>query len=399
MYEQNIRDTDGKRHIDKLRDDTHNSNANNNGSKKNDPSKRHRAERIQLTPPVRETIPEQKAEPAPEKRIRKEKKHKSGRFKKWWKNIPAAPVMEYVPNARRGRFDMPLFTVVIILLVMGIIMMSSASYAYALQEEGNSFAYAQKQLVAAVVGFVVMIILSRIDYRMWARPFKMIGKIRILTTATVLILQWCFRIQRYTYDTGYLQGRRCCGCKEMDNYSGRADTAVGAFEIASILLVAYLLQRNYERRKERILGCLLYLCLMGIICVLCYEQRHVSAMIIFCVLIYAMMIVGECNAKGLILLAVVGVLIMYYVVQWDYITERVQGWLDPFSDMGKSTYQTSQSLITIGSGNLFGLGLGNSRQKYYYLPESQNDFVFSIICEELGFFGGMTVILLFVLLR
>ena len=65
--------------------------------------------------------------------------------------------------------------------------------------------------------------------------------------------------------------------------------------------------------------------------------------------------------------------------------------------MGKSTYQTSQSLITIGSGNLFGLGLGNSRQKYYYLPESQNDFVFSIICEELGFFGGMTVILLFVL--
>ena len=84
--------------------------------------------------------------------------------------------MEYVPNAKRGRFDMPLFTVVIILLVMGIIMMSSASYAYALQEEGNSFAYAQKQLVAAVVGFVVMIILSRIDYRMWARPFKMIGK-------------------------------------------------------------------------------------------------------------------------------------------------------------------------------------------------------------------------------
>ena len=71
MYEQNIRDTDGKRHIDKLRDDTHNNNANNNGSKKNDPSKRRRAERIQLTPPVRETIPEQKAEPAPEKRIKK----------------------------------------------------------------------------------------------------------------------------------------------------------------------------------------------------------------------------------------------------------------------------------------------------------------------------------------
>ena len=79
MYEQNIRDTDGKRHIDKLRDDTHNSNANNNGSKKNDPSKRRRAERIQLTPPVREAVPE--AAPAPEPVVRKRKKEKSGRMK------------------------------------------------------------------------------------------------------------------------------------------------------------------------------------------------------------------------------------------------------------------------------------------------------------------------------
>ena len=401
MYEQNIRDTDGKRHIDKLRDDTHNSNANNNGSKKNDPSKRHRAERIQLTPPVRETIPEQKAEPAPEKRIRKEKKHKSGRFKKWWKNIPAAPVMEYVPNAKRGRFDMPLFTVVIILLVMGIIMMSSASYAYALQEEGNSFAYAQKQLVAAVVGFVVMIILSRIDYRMWARPFKMIGKNKDFDNGNGLNPAMVFfGFSVILMILVIFKGDAVADAKRWITIAGVQIQPSELLKIASILLVAYLLQRNYERRKERILGCLLYLCLMGIICVLCYEQRHVSAMIIFCVLIYAMMIVGECNAKGLILLAVlavVGVLIMYYVVQWDYITERVQGWLDPFSDMGKSTYQTSQSLITIGSGNRFGLGLGNSRQKYYYLPESQNDFVFSIICEELGFFGGMTVILLFVL--
>ena len=382
MYEQNIRDTDGKRHIDKLRDDTHNSNANNNGSKKNDPSKRHRAERIQLTPPVRETIPEQKAEPAPEKRIRKEKKHKSGRFKKWWKNIPAAPVMEYVPNAKRGRFDMPLFTVVIILLVMGIIMMSSASYAYALQEEGNSFAYAQKQLVAAVVGFVVMIILSRIDYRMWARPFKMIGKNKDFDNGNGLNPAMVFfGFSVILMILVIFKGDAVADAKRWITIAGVQIQPSELLKIASILLVAYLLQRNYERRKERILGCLLYLCLTGIICVLCYEQRHVSAMIIFCVLIYAMMIVGECNAKGLILLAVlavVGVLIMYYVVQWDYITERVQGWLDPFSDMGKSTYQTSQSLITIGSGNLFGLGLGNSRQKYYYLPESQNDFVFSI---------------------
>lgn len=88
MYEQNIRDTDGKRHIDKLRDDTHNSNANNNGSKKNDPSKRRRAERIQLTPPIRETIPEQKAEPAPERESEKKRSTKAEDSKSGGKIFP-----------------------------------------------------------------------------------------------------------------------------------------------------------------------------------------------------------------------------------------------------------------------------------------------------------------------
>ena len=97
------------------------------------------------------------------------------------------------------------------------------------------------------------------------------------------------------------------------------------------------------------------------------------------------------------LVAVIGFIALVYVFKWEYLTDRITSWLHPFSDAGDTTYQTSQSLITIGSGGWFGLGLGNSRQKYYYLPESQNDFVFSIICEELGFFGGMTVILLFVL--
>lgn len=398
MYEQNIRDTDGIRHVDKLRDNTHI----NSGSKKNNPSARHRAERIQLTPPVREAVPE--AAPAPEPVVRKRKKEKSGRMKKfvaWWKNIPVAPAMEYVPNAKRGRFDTPLFTVVVILLVMGIIMMSSASYAYALQEEGNSFAYAQKQLVAAIAGFVVMLVLSRIDYRMWVHPFKLFKKKENYNNGNGLnpaMIFFGFSIILMVLVI--FKGDAVADAKRWITIAGIQIQPSELLKIAAILLVAYLLQRNYEHRKEKILGCLVYLCLMAVICALCMAQRHVSAMIIFCVLIYAMMIVGECNGKGLILLAilaVVGLLIMYYVVQWDYVTERVQGWLNPFSDSGDSTYQTSQSLIKIGSGGWFGLGLGNSRQKYYYLPESQNDFVFSIICEELGFFGGMTVILLFVL--
>ena len=123
-------------------------------------------------------------------------------------------------------------------------------------------------------------------------------------------------------------------------------------------------------------------------------------MLIVMAIIFLMMYVGGCNTKGLLAIVAFVILacfVLLYVVKWDYLTDRITSWTQPFSDMGDTTYQTSQSLITIGSGGWFGLGLGNSRQKYYYLPESQNDFVFSIICEELGFFGGMTVILLFVL--
>ena len=172
----------------------------------------------------------------------------------------------------------------IVLLVMGIIMMSSASYAYALQEEGNSFAYAQKQLVAAVVGFVVMIILSRIDYRMWARPFKMIGKNKDFDNGNGLNPAMVFfGFSVILMILVIFKGDAVADAKRWITIAGVQIQPSELLKIASILLVAYLLQRNYERRKERILGCLLYLCLMGIICVLCYEQRHVSAMIIFCV--------------------------------------------------------------------------------------------------------------------
>ena len=100
---------------------------------------------------------------------------------------------------------------------------------------------------------------------------------------------------------------------------------------------------------------------------------------------------------GILLLGIVGVIVIANV--WDYVAVRIDSWKDPFNEatVGDGTYQTAQSLITIGSGGWTGLGLGNSIQKYHYLPESPNDFIFAIIVEELGFIGGIVVILLFVL--
>ena len=137
MYEQNIRDTDGRRQADKLRDAP---SAEINGSKNKRPSGKHKAQRIELKPP-KTAQPEIK--PASDSTAAADITAGTvlSAIKRKFPKLDA-PLMDYTPNSKRGRFDMPLFTVVLILIVMGIVMMSSASYAYALKEEGNSFAYA-----------------------------------------------------------------------------------------------------------------------------------------------------------------------------------------------------------------------------------------------------------------
>jgi cell division protein FtsW len=118
------------------------------------------------------------------------------------------------------------------------------------------------------------------------------------------------------------------------------------------------------------------------------------------------MFVGGVRWKHIFILVVAAVgallLAVYILSQGDngftYFSTRIQSWIDPFSDEKGGTWQTCQSLIAIGSGGLFGLGLGESRQKFLYLPETQNDFVFAIVCEELGFIGAVTIVLLFALL-
>ena len=146
--------------------------------------------------------------------------------------------------------------------------------------------------------------------------------------------------------------------------------------------------------------------LLGIVVVLLMLQPHLSCTILICAIGVCLMFVGGVRWKHIFILCLLGVgalaLIVYMKTQGEdgftYFQTRFQSWLDPFSDEKGGTWQTCQSLVAIGSGGLFGLGLGGSRQKFMYLPESQNDFVFSIVCEELGFIGAVTIILLFVLL-
>jgi cell division protein FtsW len=152
-------------------------------------------------------------------------------------------------------------------------------------------------------------------------------------------------------------------------------------------------------------GILPFVAMLGIVVALLMMQPHLSGTLIICFLCVVLLFIGGTKILHLLITGAIGVaglaaIVVYKltVQGYGYYAVRIQSWLDPFSDIQGDTWQTCQSLIAIGSGGLFGLGLGESRQKYLYLPESKNDFVFSIVCEELGFVGAMTVILLFILL-
>jgi cell division protein FtsW len=148
-------------------------------------------------------------------------------------------------------------------------------------------------------------------------------------------------------------------------------------------------------------GYLLPLCLLGGIAAITMQQKHLSGTILIFSVGFIMMFVGGTKLRWFGLsAAVVAPLGVAYVMLSDkmaYAMRRIEMWLDPFKDRTGDGHQTIQSLLAIGSGGFMGLGLGNSRQKHLYVPEPQNDFIFSIICEELGFVGAVFVIVLFLI--
>ena len=168
-----------------------------------------------------------------------------------------------------------------------------------------------------------------------------------------------------------------------------------------------LIVRNEHRMNTFLYGIVPYMLMLGVIVGLMMKEPHISGTLIIATLALVLIFVGGAKPLHFGIMIIVGVVglaaVVYFLIKVkgvDYINTRILSWLHPFDPeyMQNETWQTCQSLIAIGSGGMFGLGLGASRQKYQYLPEAQNDFVFAILCEEFGFVGAVTVILLFCLL-
>ncbi len=293
------------------------------------------------------------------------------------------------------------FAYVMILLVIGLVMMSSASYAWAYSEfDGDGLYYARNQVINAGIGFVAMIFFMKMDYHNFKKirfPFlKKFNIAGLLYIAGLILLVLVLAIGND--EGGDMGAKRWLDIGPI----GFQPSEVAKFTL--IIYFAYSMERDGNKMNTFKTGILKYAFLLGIYAILLLLEPHISGTILLGTIAVALILCGGANRKQFLSLAAAAVAAAVAFLKWQsgiegsYVATRLKSWQNPFADVLNDTWQTANSLIAIGSGGLFGLGLGNSRQKYLYLPETQNDFVFPIVCEELGFVGALAIIIVFLLL-
>lgn len=289
----------------------------------------------------------------------------------------------------RGGVDTTLLFTVLILVAFGLVMVFSASYADAASRYGDSYYYIKRQSVMVVFGLVLMVAASRFPI-----SFYKIATIPAYV-ASVLMLVAVLAIgdsgggaQRWI-DLGFIRFQP----SEVAKYTL---ILMLAWYYAKFAEQAFDLQ---DRRKSNLYGTYIPLGFIALICGLVMLEKHLSGIIIIGCIGIMVMFASGIRLKVLTVLggfAVAGVAAIAFFT--DYTKRRIDIWLDPAAHPLEGGWQTLQGMRAIGSGGFFGLGLGNSRQKFSYVSEPQNDFIYTIVCEELGFVGAIAVIVLFCVL-
>ena len=277
--------------------------------------------------------------------------------------------------------DYPFLILLLILLVVGLVMLYSASSAQSQYDTGYTIStkYLQKQAVCAGLGLLCMWAFSRIPAQVWYRLAWPLYGVSILLLLSVLVF-----------------GQSVNGARRWINIAGIQFQPSEIAKFTMILLFARLTRRYGPDARKFRYGVLGFGCaLLGILVPLALE-KHLSAIMLMGMVAVVMMYVAGTNPKWLLAGAgAAAVFVLIYVTFMGYAGDRVTAWLHPEQDPGDTGYQILQSLYAIGSGGLFGLGFGKSRQKYLYLPFQYNDYIFAIVCEELGLVGAVLIIALF----
>ena len=285
------------------------------------------------------------------------------------------------------RADLPFLVITLTLLGVGVVMVLSASFAsayYDLQGETghNPVYFFSRQAIFAAAGVCVMLIASRIPmrvYRACALPLLLIS---VASLAAVLVIGTVVNGARRWISLGF--------------------TTFQPSEITKIAIILYfsaLICKYKDRMRTFRYGIAPFAAILAVVSALLVLEPHFSATIIILAIGASMLFLGGVRlhwfigAAGVLLVGAVAAVLFV-----PYVAARVASFRDPFSDLTGDGWQIVQSLYAIGSGGLSGLGLGMSRQKYLYLPEEHNDFIFSVVCEELGFIGASAILLLFAML-
>lgn len=279
------------------------------------------------------------------------------------------------------RVDIPFLILTLLLLAVGLAVLYSASSAQSAYDTGYAITtkYLQKQAVCAVLGIAAMYGFSRIPAGLWYRFAWPLYGISIVLLLSVLVV-----------------GQEVNGAKRWISLAGIQFQPSEIAKFTEILVFARLTANYGEKCRTFRYGVLGFgMALLGILVPLALE-KHLSAIMLMGMVAVVMMFIAGTSLRWLLAGAGAAlVFVLVYIQFMGYAGDRVSAWLHPELDPGDTGYQILQSLYAIGSGGLFGLGLGRSRQKYLYLPFQYNDYIFAIICEELGFVGAMTIALLF----
>ena len=284
----------------------------------------------------------------------------------------------------RGPIDLPFFVLVILLTGIGLVMLLSASFpsAYYETDGRNPMFYFVRQGIFAIMGIAAMLFISKINYQ-WFRRFA-----RPLLFVSVILLVFVL-----IPGVGIMRNnaRRWLGIGELLTFQPS--------EIAKVAVVVYF-SHSISKKKDKMrtfrYGILPYALLLIVLAVLVGLEPHLSGAILIMGAGAALMLVGGIQWRWVVGAVGAAAGMLYLVLGViGYNAYRIEMWHNPWADAQGKGYQLSQSLISIGSGGLLGVGLGRSRQKFLFLPEEHNDFIFAIVCEELGLIGASLIMLLF----
>lgn len=290
----------------------------------------------------------------------------------------------------KNNLDFGMLITIIILLCAGIVMVASASSYYALSNYNNSNYFLVRQLFFGIIGFIFMIIISNIDYKRykkWGYLFYIICLVLLVLVLTPL-------------------GQTRNGAKRWLGFGALVFQPSEIMKMGLVIGMSTYLSLNYKKLTS-FKGYIIPILMLLLVVIVMFMQKHLSGTIVMFVAACSIIFVSGIKVKARyiiagIIAAAAMLAVFIFMPSGDstessgsFRLDRIVSFLNPEEDIKGGNWQAAQSLYAIGSGGVFGRGLGQSRQKYLWLPEAQNDFIFSVLGEELGLVGTVTVLALF----